>query len=356
LNGICIGIYNNPSDIVKIDESLKELEALCETLGIKVIETFLLKIKEVNPATLITNTMIEEIKNVVIDKEIDVIVFNDEIRPNQQRNLEKEINVMVIDRTELILRIFEQNARTSEAKTQVEIAKLKYMLPRLKRMWTHLSRIEGGYGFTKGPGEKQIEIDKRIIKKRIAKLSRKLEEIKENREVMREKRIKINFPLVSIIGYTNAGKTSLLNLLSKEKLLSENKLFSTLSPVIRRVYINNQIILFADTVGFIKKLPTQLIASFKSTLEEIKYSKLLLILQDSTSDNIKENLEVVFSILEEIGSLNKKYILVFSKIDKIDKYRIENLLKEYPDALFISSLSGEGIEELKEKVFKEIYG
>ncbi|HOJ50148.1 MAG TPA: GTPase HflX [Spirochaetota bacterium] len=355
MRGICLGIYIYNKEIIGLEESLTELKLLSETIEIEVVDTIVFRLKEINPATLITSFMIEELKTIIEKHKIEVIIFNDELKPNQQRNLEKETGIMVIDRTELILRIFENNARTAEAKTQVEIAKLKYMLPRLKRMWTHLSRIEGGYGFTKGPGEKQIEIDKRLIKRRISKLTEKLKEIESNRNIIRQKRLTENIPIVSIIGYTNAGKTALLNTLSKAQLLSENRLFSTLSPVIRKVFINGKIVLFADTVGFINKLPTQLIASFKSTLEEIKYSRLLLILQDSSSSKIKDKLNTVFSTLDEIGCSNKKYILCFSKIDMIDRESLKSLMDEYPLAIPISSLTGKGIDKLKKRIFNELF-
>jgi GTP-binding protein HflX len=341
------------SDILEVEESLTELNDLGKTAGYEIAESQIISVSRIFAPTYMSKDMAGEIGLELEANEIDVLLFNEDLSPAQSRNLEKLWDVMIVDRTELILKIFQTHARTQEAKIQVEIAQLKYTLPRLKRMWTHLSRIEGGFGFTKGPGETQIEIDRRMIKDRIAKLNRKLKQIRVRRHVRRQKRLHSGLPLVSLVGYTNAGKTSLLNVLAQEELKVEDKLFATLSPVVRKVFLKKgYFALVADTVGFIKKLPTHLVASFQSTLQEVEFSDLLVVVQDASHHNRAGQMEAVKSILGEIEVLDKPQILVFSKSDLLSEEEKAEIRKYYPQSILVSTRTGEGIERLKEKVIE----
>jgi len=357
LKTLCIEAVLPESDCFMIEENLLELKELGQTAGYDIIDSLVISIPRFFSATLMSQPLAEEIGLEIKEKEAEVVLLNVDLSSSQLKNLEKIWEVMIVDRTELILKIFQNNARTKEAKLQVEIAQLRYTLPRLKRMWGHLSRIEGGFGFTKGPGETQIEIDRRIIKDRISFLSSKVKKISQRREVRRKKRVEADLPMVSLVGYTNAGKTALLNCLAKEQKESENKLFATLSPVTRKVFLDfSKYMLLSDTVGFIKNLPSHLIASFHSTLQEIEYSDLLILLQDVTSNSIFEKVDTVHTVLDEINCLSKKTLLVFTKIDLIQDESVLNRIKSnYPDALFISSLTKEGIDTLKTKILEMVF-
>lgn len=351
---LCVTCALKDSDLLSVEDGLLELSELCRTLGLEVQDKLILSSSQIFAPTYISRPMAEELAMTRGALDSEIVVFNNDLSPAQVRNLEKILDCAVMDRTEVILKIFQIHARTQEAKLQVEIAQLKYTLPRLKRMWLHLSRIEGGVvGYSsKGPGEKQIELDRRYITNRIAKLSKKLKQIDTRRETRRHKRVESALPLVSLVGYTNAGKTTLLNVLAKEKLLAEDKLFATLSPVTRKVYLFEQeYALVSDTVGFIKDLPHHLVASFHTTLQEIEYADIILLLQDISHRNYQEQIKTVTSILGELKVLDKPVLLVFSKIDLLeDNTRMDQLAKAYPEALFISARDEAGLVELKKAI------
>ncbi len=351
---LCVAASLSTTEYHELVDDISELKKLCETLNYKVLDTVVVPSSKIHSATFISKPFANDIKSEVDEKKAEIVVFNENLSPAQLKNLENIWEVPIIDRTELILKIFEIHARSQEAKIQVEIARLKYTLPRLKRMWTHLSRIEGGIGYSKGKGETQIETDRRIISKQISKLTKKLKTISTRREVRIKQRLKSKSPLVSLVGYTNAGKTSLLNLLANEKLLAEDKFFATLSPVTRKVFLkHNQYALVSDTVGFIKKLPPHLVASFRSTLKEIQFADIILLLQDITHPHYKEQISIVTSILGEIEVLDKPIITVFSKIDLIqDPHALSSLRRAYPNAIFISSITKEGIDQIKQRILK----
>jgi len=352
MEALILSVSLPQSQFFELEEDLGELKELARTAGFKIAASDIVSTSKIFSGTFISKPTAEAAAIGFSSYEAKTLIFSEDLSPTQLRNLEKIFDKMVIDRTELILQIFQSNARTEEARIQVEMAQLKYTLPRLKRMWPHLSRIEGGYSFTKGPGETQIEMDRRAIKNRISLLAKKLKDISTQRETRRKKRVGSDLPMVSLVGYTNAGKTTLLNKLAKEKLLAENKLFATLSPVTRKAYLKEgSYALISDTVGFIKNLPPHLIASFHSTLQEIEYSDMIAVVQDISHPNFESQLDSVRSILGELNSLDKPKIQIFTKIDLLkNKETLENLKKYYPGAVFVSSLTEEGLLELKEKI------
>ncbi|HOV15876.1 MAG TPA: GTPase HflX, partial [Spirochaetota bacterium] len=294
--------------------SIEEIKLLSGTLGFTIVETFIQHRHRFESDYYIGKGKLEEIKTFLENNKIDAVIFDNELTGVQERNLEKYLNTTIFGRTEIILNIFSRRARTNEAKLQVELASMEYMLPRLRNLWDHFSRIQGGIGSRGGEGEKQLELDKRIVKDKISKIKDKLEKIDVQMKNRRKNREDAN--QVSLVGYTNAGKTSLMNLLSKSELFAENMLFSTLDSTIRKVYINDELtILLSDTVGFINKLPHSLVVSFKSTLDEIKNSKLIIHVIDGSSANIKTNINSVNKVLEEIEANQIPTIRVFNKID-----------------------------------------
>ena len=325
-----------------VSHSLKELSSLSLTLGLKVKGKAILKLRKINPSTFYGKGQLESILNKAAAMNCSYIIFNDEITPSQFKNIQKiTLKKKVFDRTGIILDIFKNNAKTKESKLQVELASLQYMLPRLTRQWTHLERQMGGTGTTGGPGEKQIEIDRRLIGKRISKLKTELEKIKKNRKIQSYSRK--NVFRVSLVGYTNAGKSSLLNALCKpETAYVENRLFATLDTTTRSVTISkSQNILVTDTVGFIKDLPHNLVASFRSTFEEVESSDLILFILDSSSPRelIEEHLSTVKKTLSEMSISYKNSLLVFNKIDCLERKseKIKYLKKKYSEAFFISA-------------------
>ena len=310
---VLIGVINKLQDSGLANEYLEELAFLAETYGLKTIKTFTQKLEKPDKATFIGKGKLSEINQFVKDHAIDVVVFDDELSPSQQRNLEKELGKKVLDRTTLILEIFEQRAQTAHAKTQVQLAQYQYMLPRLTGMWTHLERQRGGTGTRGGAGEKEIETDRRIVRDKIALLKDRLKDIDKQMATQRKNRGELI--RVALVGYTNVGKSTIMNLLSKSDVFAENKLFATLDTTVRKVTIENVFFLLSDTVGFIRKLPTELVESFKSTLDEVREADVLVHVVDISHKNFEEHLNVVKQTLQDIGASDKPVILVFNKMD-----------------------------------------
>lgn len=339
-----------------IKERLDELESLAKTAGADVIFKSVQERNSADPAYYIGRGKAEEIAALVETNNIDIVIFDDELSPVQARNLEKTMKTKIVDRTALILDIFAFRAKTNEAKTQVELAQLEYLLPRLTRAWTHLSKQYGGIG-TKGPGETQIETDRRIIRTRISKLKDKLEKIESRRKIKNSNRN--GYLRTSLVGYTNAGKSTLLNLLTNAGVLAEDKLFATLDPTARALVIDRtRKMLLSDTVGFIRKLPHRLVASFKSTLNEVKEADLILHIIDASHPFYEEHIEVVEQILKELGCDGKNEIKVFNKIDALNDFKIIREIKlKHANSVFISAARGINIGEFRKKledVFNEI--
>ncbi|EKF48961.1 GTP-binding proten HflX [Thermosipho africanus H17ap60334] len=342
---LIIGLYK-PS----YTESFLELEELCETIGIKVVDKIFQKRNRPNPSFYIGKGLLEKVKEFFIRENIDYLVIDDNISHIQRRNIEKYLEKKVYDRTEIILEIFAKHAKTNEGRLQVEIARLKYLLPYLVGQGKELSRLGGGIG-TRGPGEKSLEYSKRYIKNRIKKLESKLKKLESIRQVQRKKRNQSNIYKVSIVGYTNAGKTTLLSNLAKETLLSKNEMFTTLSPVSRRVLLpSGRYAIFSDTVGFIRNLHPLIIEAFHSTLEEINFSDLIIILVDVADKNFEEKLEIIDETLESINIAKIKTLLVFNKIDLCHKDYIKNLQRRFSNAVFISAKNKENISTLLHQV------
>ena len=369
---ILIGIISNKQDEKKSKDYLDELAFLVHTAGGKVLKRFVQKMQIKNPKTFIGSGKMYEVEKYVKLKEVTNVVFDDELTPAQQGNIEKILRIKILDRTGLILDIFAQRAKTSYARTQVELAQYEYLLPRLKGLWTHLERQRGGIGM-RGPGETEIETDRRIVRNKISLLKKKLQAV--DKQMVNQRGNRGALVRVALVGYTNVGKSTLMNIISKSDVFAENKLFATLDTTVRKVVIGNLPFLLSDTVGFIRKLPTQLIESFKSTLDEVKEADLLLHVVDISHRNFEEHIESVNQILKEINSLDKPTLIVFNKIDayKSDAFdetdlvrvRTENhySLQEWQNtwmhrlnnrALFISALSRENIDTFKERVYAAI--
>ena len=296
----------------EITDYLDELEFLTETAGAITLKRFIQKVDEPNPRTFIGRGKVQEIAAFIDENDVDMVIFDDELTPTQLRNLEHEFKRKVLDRTNLILDVFAQRAKTAYAKTQVELAQYQFLLPRLKRMWTHLERQRGGIGL-RGPGEREIETDRRIIRDRITKLKEELSKI--DRQMATQRKNRGSVVRVALVGYTNVGKSTIMNLISKSDVFAENKLFATLDTTVRKVVIGNLPFLLSDTVGFIRKLPHQLVESFKSTLDEVREADLLLHVVDISHPTFEEQINIVNQTLHEIGGVNKPSILVFNKID-----------------------------------------
>ena len=368
---ILVGVIGRDQDEKEVGEYLDELAFLVDTAGAKVITTFTQKVDKPNPATLIGKGKLEEIRKFVEEEEIDLVIFDDELTPTQLRNLEKEFKKRILDRTNLILDIFAKRAKTAHAKTQVELAQYQYLLPRLTGMWTHLERQKGGIGL-RGPGETEIETDRRIIRDKISRLKDQLTKIDKQKATQRKNRGKM--VRVSLVGYTNVGKSTLMNLVSKSEVFAENKLFATLDTTVRKVVIENLPFLLADTVGFIRKLPHDLVESFKSTLDEVRESDMLIHLVDISHPNFEDQILIVNKTLKEIGVSDKKTIMVFNKIDaysytKKDEDDLTPITKENfslqdlrntwmaktdVEAIFISAKMKSNIKEFKDLVYKRV--
>ena len=310
---VLIGVINSRQNEQKLTEYLDELEFLTETAGGEVLKRFVQRVETPNPRTYLGSGKMEEVEAYVKENEIGSVIFDDELSPAQQKNIEKLLKCKILDRTGLILDIFAQRAQTSYARTQVELAQYEYLLPRLTGLWTHLERQRGGIGM-RGPGETEIETDRRIVRDRIALLKKKLLKIDRQMGVQRGNRGAL--VRVALVGYTNVGKSTLMNVVSKSEVFAENKLFATLDTTVRKVVLGNLPFLLSDTVGFIRKLPTQLVESFKSTLDEVREADLLLHIVDISHPNFEEHIASVNGILEEIGCSDKRTITVFNKIDQ----------------------------------------
>jgi len=343
-----IGVELKQRGGVEMEESLEELSELARTAGAEVIGEGTQKLARPQVATYIGKGKAAELAQVCREGKVDTVIFDDELSPAQTQNLEKVFDCKVLDRTALILDIFAQRARTREGKMQIEMAQLQHILPRLTRFWTHLSRQKGGIGM-RGDGETQLEVDRRRIQQRIARLRRELDEVKNIRATQRAGRQRQLWPLVSIVGYTNAGKSTLLNALTGADVLAEDKLFATLDPTTRRLRLpTNQNVLLSDTVGFIRKLPHQLVESFKATLEEVVEADLLLHVVDASSPAAAEQINSVNEVLKEIGAEDKPTLMAFNKTDLLPAQNGPlHWLRDHDPAIALSAKTGQGLDELK---------
>jgi GTP-binding protein HflX len=369
---VLIGVITKEQNEDKSKEYLDELEFLTYTAGGEVVKRFTQKMEMPNPKTFIGTGKIQDVQKFIEENEVGTAIFDDELSPAQERNISKILNCKVLDRTNLILDIFAQRAQTSYARTQVELAQCEYLLPRLKGMWTHLERQKGGIGM-RGPGETEIETDRRIVRDKIALLKKKIETIDRQMEVQRGNRGQM--VRVALVGYTNVGKSTLMNVISKSEVFAENKLFATLDTTVRKVVIKNLPFLMSDTVGFIRKLPTQLVESFKSTLDEVREADLLLHVVDISHPNFEEHIESVNNILVDIKSADKPTIMVFNKIDayeaepfddtdllaertkanfSLEEWKKTWMSKVGNNALFISAINKENLEDFKKRVYDEV--
>ncbi len=368
---VLVGLITQNQKEDKAKEYLEELAFLADTAGATPEKMFFQRIDYPNPKTFVGPGKLQEIKQYVDENEIGLVIFDDELTPKQLRNIEAELKVLILDRTNLILDIFAKRAQTANAKTQVELAQLQYMLPRLTRLWTHLERQQGGIGM-RGPGETQIETDRRIILTKIALLKQNLKDIDKQMSTQRKNRGKM--VRVALVGYTNVGKSTLMNLLSKSDIFAENKLFATLDTTVRKVIIDNLPFLLSDTVGFIRKLPHHLVQSFKSTLDEVREADLLIHVVDISHANFEEQLEVVQQTLKEIDTVEKPTILVFNKIDafryvpkdeddlspvKRENISLEELERTWmsklnENCIFISARDKMNVEQLKALMYSKI--
>lgn len=351
------GGYDRAADLPLCKEHLDELASLADTYGFEVVSKEPCSIRTIDAALYFGKGKVEQLCKKAEELKADVIIFDEEISPNQQRNLERIFKRPVIDRTELILEIFSQRAHTREAMLQVELAKSHYQLPRLKRLWTHLSRqTAGAGGATKGAGERQIEIDRRLIRKRITRLKKEIDEVRHQRETQRRARVRSGIPTFAIIGYTNVGKSTLLNALTEAEVLMEDKLFATLDTTTRKFSLpNHQEILLIDTVGFIRKIPHTLVAAFKSTLEEAVYTDILLHLVDVNHPLAEEHAESTYEVLKELSPEEKPIITVLNKVDELEnKSLIARFKLKYPRVVPISALNREGFDELLKMMMEVI--
>lgn len=369
-----VGLVTPDVSEQEVNEYLEELAFLAHTAQIQAVESFTQRLEHPNGATFIGSGKLQEIADKIEEDEIGTVIFDDELSPNQMRNIEQKLKVRVLDRTSLILDIFASRARTAHAKTQVELAQYNYLLPRLTKLWSHLDRQRGGGALMRGPGETQLETDRRIVLDKIAKLKEELDKIAKQKVVQRKNRGKM--VRVALVGYTNVGKSTILNLLAKSEVFAENKLFATLDTTVRKVVVKNLPFLLSDTVGFIRKLPTELIESFKSTLDEVKESDILIHVVDVSHPAFEEQIAVVNQTLSEILDGEKKpTILIFNKVDAFtfepkdeddltpatkENISLEELKKTWmakqgeEDVLFISAKEELGIEELKERLYERV--
>jgi len=363
-NGVLVAIAEKGTDDFVLNEHLDELAFLGTTAKIDTKKIFTQKLEKPDTKTFIGKGKLNQVKEYVNENKIDVVIFDDDLTPSQLRNLERDLKCKIYDRSLLILDIFLNRAQTSQAKTQVELARYQYLMPRLTRMWTHLERQRGGTGTRGGAGEKEIETDRRIIRDQISLLKKKLEKIEKQDRVRRKSRG--NIVRAALVGYTNVGKSTLMTLLSKSDVKAENKLFATVDATVRKVVLNTLPFLLSDTVGFIRKLPTHLIESFKSTLAEVEESDILIHVVDVSHPAFEDQLTVVRQTLKELGAVDKPTIYVFNKIDLLDDYDggsdelINNLkqqLKGIGDEgakVFISAEKNINIDQLKDEIFKKV--
>ena len=369
---VLIGVITKSQDEIKSKEYLEELEFLTYTAGGEVIKRFTQKMDMPNPKTFIGTGKMEELRVFIEENNIGTAIFDDELSSAQERNISKILNCKVLDRTNLILDIFAQRAQTSYARTQVELAQCEYLLPRLKGMWTHLERQKGGIGM-RGPGETEIETDRRIVREKIALLKAKIKKIDKQMSIQRSNRGAM--VRVALVGYTNVGKSTLMNVISKSDVFAENKLFATLDTTVRKVVVKNLPFLMSDTVGFIRKLPTQLVDSFKSTLDEVRESDLLLHVVDISHPSFEEHIASVNLILSEINALDKPTLMVFNKIDayeaepfddndliavrteahySLEEWKATWMSKIGKNSLFISALNKDNLEDFKKRIYDTV--
>ena len=351
-----VGVQLKGQDAWCIDESLDELEELVGTAGGKVAGRGMQRLDRVNAATFIGPGKARGFADECKEAEVDTVVFDEELSPAQGRNLEKIFECKILDRTALILDIFSQRARTREGKLQVELAQLKHLLPRLTRFWTHLSRQKGGIGMRGGDGESQLEVDRRKVRERIDKIQRDLELVLRQRSVQRTGRKRNQWPLGSLVGYTNAGKSTLFNAITGASALAEDKLFATLDPTTRRLCLpTNQNVLLSDTVGFIRKLPHDLVVAFKATLEEVIEADLLLHVVDISSPQVEEQIEAVNVVLDDLGVADKPTLMVFNKIDRVTAPGlVKRFTEQYPNSIAVSAKTGEGFEAFTAELGKQL--
>lgn len=368
---VLVGVTTRDQDESTTIEYLDELAFLAETAGVKTIKRFTQKLDNPHPKTFIGKGKMQNVKDFVVENEINTVIFDDELSPSQLRNIERILEVKILDRSNLILDIFATRAKTSHARTQVELAQYQYLMPRLTRMWTHLDRQKGGGVGMRGPGETQIETDRRIIGQKIALLKEKLVKIDKQKQNQRKQRMQM--VRVALVGYTNVGKSTIMNMLSKSDVFAENKLFATLDTTIRKVVIKNLPFLLTDTVGFIRKLPHHLVESFKSTLDEVKDADVLVHVVDISHSNFEDHIRVVNETLKDLDALDKPTIMVFNKVDAFtyvkqdeddllpktrENYSLEDLKKMWMSktdtpTVYISAVKKQNIDEMKE-LFYEI--
>ena len=369
---VLIGVITQLQDETKSEEYLDELEFLTHTAGGVPVKRFVQKLDRPNPKTFLGTGKLEDVRDYIKTHDIGTAIFDDELSPAQLRNIEKILDCKILDRTNLILDIFAQRAQTSSAKTQVELAQHEYLLPRLTRLWTHLDKQKGGIGM-RGPGETEIETDRRIVRDKITLLKKRLLTIDKQMAVQRKNRGKM--VRVALVGYTNVGKSTLMNVISKSEVFAENKLFATLDTTVRKVVIKNIPFLMTDTVGFIRKLPTQLVESFKSTLDEVREADLLLHVVDISHPNFEDHIASVNAILTDIKSDDKPTVMVFNKIDAYEHETIDEddlvtektkehytlqdwkktwMNKNDVESIFISALNKENLDDFKELVYEEV--
>ena len=368
---VFVGVIKQGDDERQINEYLDELEFLAETAGAIGVKKFIQKVDRPDSRTYIRRGKLKEIREYCVENEIEVVIFDDELSPTQLRNIERELNIRILDRTNLILDIFAQRAKTAYAKMQVELAQYQYLLPRLTRMWTHLERQKGGIGM-RGPGETQIETDRRIIQDKIARLKEQLKKV--DKQMASQRGNRGSLVRISLVGYTNVGKSTLMNLLAKSDVFAENKLFATLDTTVRKVVIENVPFLLSDTVGFIRKLPHQLVEAFKSTLDEVREADILMHVVDISHPNFEDHIRVVEETLKDIKAIDKPIFVVFNKIDAyryeeydefslepkkqenytLDEFKNSWIAKENTPCIFISAREKIGIDKLRGDLYKMV--
>jgi GTP-binding protein HflX len=344
---LLIGLEKNGVSKWDLRDSLDELRELASSAGAKVVDTITQKLQKPTAPYYIGRGKAESIKDSCRDQQVTSVIFNDELSPAQGRNLENLFARKVLDRTQLILDIFAQRARSREGRLQIELAQLQYLLPRLTRMWHHLSRQTGGIG-TRGPGETQLEVDRRRVQERIARLERELEAVRKTRAIQREGRKRHQWPVAAVVGYTNAGKSTLLNLLTGADVVAEDKLFATLDPTTRSLVLpNKQRVLLTDTVGFLRKLPHTLIESFKATLEEVSEADLLIHIVDASHPRVDDQMQAVDAVIKELNAFGKQTLIVFNKIDNLPNRELaDSYVNRFPGSVAISARTGEGVNKL----------
>jgi len=364
---VLVGVITQGESDEQAKEYLEELEFLVATAGAMTVKVFTQKLQRPDRTTFVGSGRLEDIKAFVKAEEIDMVVFDDELSPSQLRNIENELQVKILDRNNLILDIFANRAQTAQAKTQVELAQLQYLLPRLTRLWTHLERQKGGIGM-RGPGESQIETDRRLILNKISLLKDKLKQIDKQNETQRKNRQQMI--RVALVGYTNVGKSTIMNMISKSEVFAENKLFATLDTTVRKVVIENVPFLLSDTVGFIRKLPHDLVECFKSTLDEVREADILVHVVDISHPNFEDQISTVNETLKDIGAIDKRVITVFNKIDAFEPlqhemepqaepltlhdFRNSWMAKNNSPAIFISATKKENVEEFRALLYEEV--